>query len=49
MNRSATYGNMNMTENSTKPGDLDRDVMQLIWASGPMTFEAVRERLSLPL
>jgi len=30
-------------------GDLERDVMQLIWAGGPMTAEAVRERLDRPL
>ncbi len=30
-------------------GDLERDVMQLIWADGPMTAEAVRERLDRPL
>ena len=35
-----------MPENSTELGDLERDVMQLIWANGPMTSEAVRERLS---
>jgi BlaI family penicillinase repressor len=38
-----------MAENSTELGDLERDVMQLVWASGPMTSEAVRERLSRPL
>jgi len=26
-------------------GDLERDVMQLVWAEGPVTAEAVRERL----
>jgi BlaI family transcriptional regulator, penicillinase repressor len=40
---------MAMTENSTELGDLERDVMQLIWASGPMTAETVRERLSRKL
>ena len=30
-------------------GDLERDVMQLIWADGPMNAEAVRERLGRPL
>ena len=34
-----------MTENSTELGDLERDVMQLLWAGGPMASEAVRERL----
>jgi predicted transcriptional regulator len=34
-----------MAENSTDLGDLERDVMQLVWASGPITAEAVRERL----
>jgi predicted transcriptional regulator len=34
-----------MAENPTELGDLERDVMQLLWATGPMTSEAVRERL----
>jgi predicted transcriptional regulator len=38
-----------MTENPTDLGDLERDVMQLIWAGGPLTSEAVRERLPRPL
>jgi BlaI family transcriptional regulator, penicillinase repressor len=38
-----------MAENPTELGDLEREVMQLVWASGPTTSEAVRERLSRPL
>ncbi len=38
-----------MTENPTDLGDLERDVMQLVWAGGPLTSEAVRERLPRPL
>lgn len=34
-----------MTKTTTELGDLERDVMQLLWADGPMTSEAVRERL----
>jgi BlaI family penicillinase repressor len=34
-----------MVENSTELGDLERDVMQLLWAGGPMASEAVREQL----
>ena len=30
-------------------GDLEREVMQLVWANGPVTAEAVREQLSRPL
>ncbi|HLH49848.1 MAG TPA: BlaI/MecI/CopY family transcriptional regulator [Roseiarcus sp.] len=30
-------------------GDLERDVMQIVWSSGPIASEAVRERLSKPL
>jgi BlaI family transcriptional regulator, penicillinase repressor len=30
-------------------GDLEREVMQLVWAHGPVTAEAVREKLSRPL
>jgi BlaI family transcriptional regulator, penicillinase repressor len=32
-------------ENPAELGDLEREVMQVIWANGPMTSEAVRERL----
>ena len=34
-----------MTETSTDLGGLEREVMQLVWTSGPLTAEAVRERL----
>src|SRR5882724_3086105 len=30
-------------------GDLEREVMQLVWASGTVTAEVVREQLSRPL
>src|SRR5215468_2594669 len=30
-------------------GDLEREVMQIVWACAPVTAEAVRERLSRPL
>lgn len=30
-------------------GDLEREVMQLVWADGPITAEAVREQLSRKL
>lgn len=30
-------------------GDLEREVMQLVWANAPVTAEAVRERLKRPL
>jgi BlaI family transcriptional regulator, penicillinase repressor len=36
-------------ENPTELGDLEREVMQIVWASGPTTSEAVRERLTKPL
>jgi predicted transcriptional regulator len=42
---SITTGSREVTENSTELGHLERDVMQLLWANGPMTSEAVRERL----
>jgi predicted transcriptional regulator len=38
-----------MPENPTELGDLEREVMQLVWAAGSTTSEAVRERLSRPL
>jgi BlaI family transcriptional regulator, penicillinase repressor len=37
-----------MTE-SIDLGVLEREVMQLVWASEPITAEAIRERLSRPL
>ena len=30
-------------------GDIEREVMQLVWANAPVTAEAVRERLERPL
>ena len=30
-------------------GDLEREVMQLVWEHAPVTAEAVRERLERPL
>jgi BlaI family transcriptional regulator, penicillinase repressor len=38
-----------MSDNPTDLGDLERDVMQLVWAEGPLTSEAVREKLPRPL
>jgi len=38
-----------MTDSLPELGDLEREVMQLVWANGPVTAEAVRERLSRPL
>ena len=38
-----------MTQPSTDLGGLEREVMQIVWAAGPLTAEAVRERLSRPL
>jgi BlaI family transcriptional regulator, penicillinase repressor len=35
-----------MNESLPELGDLEREVMQLVWADGPLTAEAVRERLS---
>ena len=38
-----------MEESLPELGDLEREVMQLVWANGPVTAEAVREKLSRPL
>jgi len=38
-----------MTTTAPDLGDLELETMQLIWAEGPMTAEAVRERLARPL
>lgn len=34
-----------MDKNLPELGDLEREVMQLVWAHGPVTAEVVRERL----
>lgn len=38
-----------MDTNLPDLGDLEREVMQLVWANAPVTAEAVRERLERPL
>ena len=38
-----------MNDSLPELGDLEREVMQLVWANGPVTAEAVREQLSRPL
>jgi predicted transcriptional regulator len=38
-----------MDDSLPELGDLEREVMQLVWAHGPVTAEAVREKLSRPL
>ena len=38
-----------MDDSLPELGDLEREVMQLVWAHGPVTAEVVRERLSRPL
>src|SRR5690349_24907243 len=38
-----------MDDSLPELGDLEREVMQLVWAHGPVTAEAVRERVSKPL
>jgi BlaI family transcriptional regulator, penicillinase repressor len=38
-----------MDDSLPELGDLEREVMQLVWANAPITAEAVRERLSRPL
>src|ERR1700688_1984129 len=38
-----------MDDSLPELGDLEREVMHLVWANAPITAEAVRERLSRPL
>ena len=38
-----------MNDSLPELGDLEREVMQLVWAHGPVTAESVREKLSRPL
>ena len=35
-----------MSDSLPQLGDLEREVMQLIWADGPLTAETVREKLA---
>src|SRR5690242_17741284 len=42
-------GMTDMDENLPELGDLERDVMQLVWAHAPITAEVVRERLARKL
>src|SRR5215472_17940639 len=41
-----TRRNRSMDANLPDLGDLEREVMQLVWANAPVTAEAVRERLA---
>jgi len=47
--RSRTSQGAIMNDSLPELGDLEREVMQLVWANGPVTAEAVREQLSRPL
>jgi BlaI family penicillinase repressor len=47
--RNRTFGNATMDGNLLALGDLEREVMQLVWARAPLTAEAVRELLARPL
>ncbi|TAI66993.1 BlaI/MecI/CopY family transcriptional regulator [Bradyrhizobium sp. Leo170] len=38
-----------MEDDLPELGELEREVMQLVWAHAPITAEAVRERLDRPL
>jgi BlaI family transcriptional regulator, penicillinase repressor len=38
-----------MVDSPADMGDLEGEVMQLVWAYGPLTAEAARERLTRPL
>src|SRR5215813_10258933 len=44
--RTRTSQGSNMDDSLPELGDLEREVMQLVWAHGPVTAEVVRERLS---
>jgi predicted transcriptional regulator len=49
ISRSATKANITLRENPTELRDLEREVMQIVWESGPITAGAARERLTKPL
>jgi BlaI family transcriptional regulator, penicillinase repressor len=38
-------GNMNMNDRMADLGELEREVMQLVWSGGEVTAEAIREQL----
>jgi predicted transcriptional regulator len=40
---------MHVAEDLPDLGDLEHDVMQIVWSHGPVTAETVRERLTRPL
>nr|WP_245475732.1 BlaI/MecI/CopY family transcriptional regulator [Bradyrhizobium sp. Leo170] len=42
-------GRNTMEDDLPELGELEREVMQLVWAHAPITAEAVRERLDRPL
>ena len=42
-------GNNEMDDDLPELGELEREVMQLVWAHVPITAESVRERLGRPL
>src|SRR5882724_12110597 len=44
-----SQGRSKMNDSLPELGDLEREVMQLVWANAPVTAEAVREQLSRPL
>jgi BlaI family penicillinase repressor len=42
-------GNIRSSHDPTLLGDLEREVLQLVWAQGPVSAETIRERLGKPL
>ena len=42
-------GNSKANHNPSLLGDLEREVLQLVWAKGPLTAETIREQLDRPL
>jgi BlaI family penicillinase repressor len=42
-------GNIKSSHDPTLLGDLEREVLQLVWAQGPVSAETIRERLGKPL
>jgi BlaI family transcriptional regulator, penicillinase repressor len=42
-------GHNSMDDDLPELGQLEREVMQLVWAHAPITAESVRERLNRPL
>ena len=47
--RSTTTGSYRVNHQITDLGDLEREVLELVWANGPISADAVQQQLARPL